>query len=73
MKKRLRNKIAKQVLGVKKISVNKGDCLVVEISENMSDEQLKVLGGCLKTALPCEVIISKKKLDLTVVHGSVNK
>lgn len=67
MKKRLRNKILKEVLGVRKLKINKGECLVVEVNKNMEDVQLKDLKIVLESTLNCKVIISKNKIDLTVI------
>ena len=68
MKKRLRKKLAKDILGVTKLNVKPNETLIIEVAEGSSCEEINTYANILKQILDCKFVISSTKLNLTVVN-----
>ena len=68
MKKRLRKKLAKDILGVTKLNVKPNETLIIEVADDSSYEEINTYANILKQILDCKFVISSTKLNLTVVN-----
>ena len=68
MKKRLRKKLAKDILGVTKLNVHPNETLFIEVVDDSSCEEIDTYANILKQILDCKFVISSTKLNLTVVN-----
>ena len=68
MKKRLRKKLAKDILGVTKLNVKPNETLIIEVADDLSYNEIDTYANILKQILVCKFVISSTKLNLTVVN-----
>ena len=73
MKKRLRKKLAKDILGVTKLNVKPNETLIIEVADDLSYNEIDTYANILKQILDCKFVISSTKLNLTVVNTENQK